>query len=277
MPPGEAQAWYHKLTRECNQQDDDQILDTNTAYICSIHAHTLLMLRNASLQDLSPGRMGSIVCGMVFLSTRHKWNSNLLGQPGLSAFDGWRIPEHQIYEAIHTLRRKLVLRMRQVGQSELDAVMDSVRARPRLTSLPFLPSPPLHLHLLLPTHPLPVPPFPARHARDCRAKSKIGVSSTQVVRVSASSGSTVPSDGEVASRWAYVAGERNSGRFALHSNRSKPSTATKPNKQGSGESASPPLATARRLSSEAEGILTMADEQLAVEVDVQVKPPFLQG
>jgi len=42
-----------------------------------------------------------------------------------------------------------------------------------------------------------------------------------VMRASASTGSLLASPGEVANKWARVAGERNAGRFALHSSRTK--------------------------------------------------------
>ena len=29
---------------------------------------------------------------------------------GSATFEGWRVPEHEIYEAMHVLRRKLVVR-----------------------------------------------------------------------------------------------------------------------------------------------------------------------
>lgn len=103
--------------------------------------------------------------------------------------------------------------------------------------------------------------------------------------MSASSGSLLASPEEVASRWAYVAGPRNSGRFTLHSSRNKPSAPTplrpvrddtgasqaSDSKKRSVDSEEVPPHAASSASCEQEDILTMADgEQLAVEVDVQV-------
>lgn len=110
------------------------------------------------------------------------------------------------------------------------------------------------------------------------------------MRVSATSGALIASPEEVPCRWAYVAGPRNSGRFTLHSSRSKPTPAApiRPTRGDTNEShtsdtlsseplkalpliSEPPRASRRLNSAENEEILTMADgEQLAVEVDVQV-------
>ena len=62
------QAWYHKLVRECEAAESDQVLDANTKHMCNIHGHLLLMLRNAKAADLTKGRVATIVCAMVFLS-----------------------------------------------------------------------------------------------------------------------------------------------------------------------------------------------------------------
>ena len=47
------QAWYHKLVRECEGNDDDELLDINTGYLCSIHGHMLMMMRNVSAEQLT--------------------------------------------------------------------------------------------------------------------------------------------------------------------------------------------------------------------------------
>lgn len=230
--------------RECEGNDDDELLDINTGYLCSIHGHMILMMRNVALRELTAPRVTSIVCGMVFLSTRHEWNVNLLDKQGANAFDGWRLPEHEIYEVMHVLRRKLTSKLRQdAAQHVLDGVMDSV------------------------------------------------------VRVSASSGALLPRPDEVPSRWAYVCGPRNAGRFALHSSRGKQTAVDaappKPRREGTegldlaptgsggattteatpksaGEAVdAPPSAAPEELPSEE--IPSMEDgSHLAVEVDVQV-------
>ena len=254
------QAWYHKLVKECDSSDDDQVLDTNTKHMCSLHAHLLLTLRNVPTTALTESRVTTVVTAVVFLSTRHEWNMSLLDRKdGVSSYGGWRIPETEIYEVVHVLRRKVVTWLHErADQRQLDLVMDSV------------------------------------------------------VRVSASTGALKPTSDEVPHRWAYVAGEHNLGRFALHSSRSKtqqqlssaaaaaavPTTAPGLSRQASDASApalsrhpsaaaehapAPPIVSrssvvpgvvqsvsAATPAEEPERIVMMADSELAVEVDAQL-------
>ena len=79
------------------------------------------------MAELTGARVTTVVVAMVFLSTRHEWNMALLDRKGCASFDGWRVPENEIYEAMHVMRRKLVHWLREKAtQSELDVVMDSV-------------------------------------------------------------------------------------------------------------------------------------------------------
>ena len=76
-------AWYNKLVLECESSQSDLVLDINTRHLCNLHAHLLMMLRNASAADLSEPFASSIACAMIFLSTRHEWNHELLDKkPG---------------------------------------------------------------------------------------------------------------------------------------------------------------------------------------------------
>jgi hypothetical protein len=85
------------------------VLDTNTKHMCSLHAHLLLTLRNVPTTALTEGRVTTVVTAVVFLSTRHEWNMALLDRKdGVSSYGGWRIPETEVYEAVHVLRRKVV-------------------------------------------------------------------------------------------------------------------------------------------------------------------------
>ena len=38
---------------------------------------------------------------------------NLLDKPGGTAYDSWRVPENEVYEAMQTLRRKLTTWLRE--------------------------------------------------------------------------------------------------------------------------------------------------------------------
>ena len=60
-------AWYFKLVRECESNDDAALLDTNTRHMCTIHAHLLLMLRNATAAELTDARVTTEVAGLLAL------------------------------------------------------------------------------------------------------------------------------------------------------------------------------------------------------------------
>ena len=121
--------WYHRLVLECDSAESDLVLDINTRHMCNLHAHLLLMLRNASATDLTEPLVSTVACAMVFLSTRHEWNHDQLDKTAAAQtpWAGWRVPENELFEALHVLRRKLVMWLRsRSSQSELDAVMDRV-------------------------------------------------------------------------------------------------------------------------------------------------------
>lgn len=123
--------WYNKLSRELDlvgDRDTNDMLDEYTRHMCTIHAHLVLAMRNVAADELDEPFASTIVCGMAFLATRHQWNQNLLDDmDGKPSYDSWRVPETELYEALHALRRKLVLWLRyKASQSELDAVMTAV-------------------------------------------------------------------------------------------------------------------------------------------------------
>jgi hypothetical protein len=71
--------WYHRIVREGEEADDgDADADDRARRMCSLHAHLLLMLRSARVDELSPPLVQTLMCGMVFLSTRHQWNHEQL-------------------------------------------------------------------------------------------------------------------------------------------------------------------------------------------------------
>lgn len=164
--------WYHKLSRELDeafQSEDEQVLDENVRHLCVCHSHLLLMLRSLTPAELTEPLAKSIACAVAFLATRHQWNKELLDVwNGSPSYDAWRVPENEVYEALHVLRRKLLGWLRDTAtQRQLDAVLSSV------------------------------------------------------VRVSEGSGAMLPPPGEVPPRWAYLSGEPNRGRFAVHSSRAR--------------------------------------------------------
>ena len=58
-------AWKERLAAECAAATHDSVLDANAQHMCNIHAHLLLMLRNASVADLNAARVSDIVSGSV--------------------------------------------------------------------------------------------------------------------------------------------------------------------------------------------------------------------
>ena len=108
-----------------------QVLDENVRHMCVVHSHLLLMLRNISPAEITDGLAKTALCAMAFLATRHQWNKELLdawGGDGMApSYDCWRVPEHELYEVLHVLRRKLVLWLRGVAsQRQLDLVLGGV-------------------------------------------------------------------------------------------------------------------------------------------------------
>ena len=120
--------WHLKLVKECTSQPaDETTLDRNTKYICNLEAHALLCVRNCSLDEFDEQKATVVTRGVIFLSTRHQWNRMLLDAKGSGGtWDGWRVPETELYETVQVLRRRLVTWLRAAPQSALDVVMDAV-------------------------------------------------------------------------------------------------------------------------------------------------------
>ena len=71
----------------CSSDPDDSTLDTNTKRMCNLHAHLMLMYRNVAPDELSGREARTLVTAMVFLQTRHQWNTNLIqNQPDMYTF-----------------------------------------------------------------------------------------------------------------------------------------------------------------------------------------------
>ncbi len=118
--------------REDADQEDDEA-DERARRMCTLHAHLLLALRNCRADELTQPLVQTLICGMIFLSTRHQWNHKQYAdefgsQEGAASYDDWRVPETELFECLHVVRRKLVLWVRQGGASQLalDQLMDAV-------------------------------------------------------------------------------------------------------------------------------------------------------
>ena len=116
------EVWLHKLMLECEGRTDDDTLDENTEIMCNIYAHMLISLRNFTLSELTATLVGYLVQSSIFLSTRHKWNTGTCNNDG---FPQMSVPENELFETMHIMRRKSILWLRQrASPSELDTIME---------------------------------------------------------------------------------------------------------------------------------------------------------
>ena len=84
----------HKLVRECEHADDDHVLDANTKHMCNIHAHLLLMMRNAKAgAHRGAHRDDHLRDGLPLDATRVEHGA--ARQEGRLVARGWRMPENR--------------------------------------------------------------------------------------------------------------------------------------------------------------------------------------
>ena len=117
------EAWYRKLAKECEGRVDDSTLDLNTKRMCNLHAHFVIMYRNIDAATLSEREARTLTTAMVFLQTRHQWNTNLID----NSPDVWQVDESELFDVLHDTRRKLVgyLHSDRSEQQSLDDVMET--------------------------------------------------------------------------------------------------------------------------------------------------------
>ena len=96
------QTWYGKLSRSCEDTEDDSAVADNTKMMCTIQMHQILMMRNA---PINAGNVDSVVAAIVFLTNRKQINFSLGKPPGSHEAC---IPETLIFEAICHLRRRII-------------------------------------------------------------------------------------------------------------------------------------------------------------------------
>ena len=117
---GILEAWQQKLMRECEGKVDDDLLDYHTELLCNIYAHLLITTRNLALDELDRQSVGTQVMCSIFLSTRHRWNT---GGPDSNEC---QIPENELFETMHMMRRKVVQWLRErASQKDLDIIMEA--------------------------------------------------------------------------------------------------------------------------------------------------------
>ena len=77
--------------------------------------------------ELDEAKATTVTRAIIFLSTRHQWNRDLLDRNGpAGTWDGWRVPETELFETVQVMRRRLVTWLRAAPQAALDSVMDSI-------------------------------------------------------------------------------------------------------------------------------------------------------
>ena len=109
------EAWSYEAMKQCENKEDDRVVDENTRLVCNLFSHLLLLFRNVKFEELTTDIISTQLCSFIFLTTRHAWNMGLL-----------TIPENEIFEVLHLQRRKLVTWVREASQFQLDEVMESI-------------------------------------------------------------------------------------------------------------------------------------------------------
>ena len=92
---------------------DEALVDRNSRLACDLHAHQLLLRRDATDDASVPGLLGSF----LFLTTRHTFNK-------FRRDDGKiLVPEFELYELLQHTRRRLCAAAAVADQAGLDAIM----------------------------------------------------------------------------------------------------------------------------------------------------------
>ncbi|KAH8048644.1 hypothetical protein JL721_11890 [Aureococcus anophagefferens] len=92
---------------------DEALVDRNSRLACDLHAHQLLLRRDATDDASVPGLLGSF----LFLTTRHTFNK-------FRRDDGKiLVPEFELYELLQHTRRRLCAAAAAADQAGLDAIM----------------------------------------------------------------------------------------------------------------------------------------------------------
>ena len=111
--------YLYRLQKQVDtDKNNEKIIDINTRLACDIHAHKILIYRNAEVKSVIEA--SSLLGSFVFLTTRHTWNKG-------SRFKGQLlIPEFELYESLIKQQRKIILYLRNLSQNNLDKVMESI-------------------------------------------------------------------------------------------------------------------------------------------------------
>ncbi|KMS93824.1 hypothetical protein BVRB_027590, partial [Beta vulgaris subsp. vulgaris] len=82
-----------------------------TKIACTVHAHLLLILRNS--EEFPPQFIERFLSSLLFVTTRHSWNLNLLP-----------IPETHIFELLTFCQRKLIATLKCLPKQVLNQTLD---------------------------------------------------------------------------------------------------------------------------------------------------------
>ena len=70
---------------------NESLINRNSALACDLHSHKLLLYRNYSESQITPGIAITLLGSFIYLTTRHTWNKMTKKNNPL------KIPEYQLY------------------------------------------------------------------------------------------------------------------------------------------------------------------------------------
>ena len=112
-----------RLDEETTATPEDEVLvNRNSRLASDLNAHKLLCFRNCGAGGVDPLNQHSskaLVSSFIYLTTRHTWNKSRRETGKLL------VPEFELYELFCKQRASLVNYIENLGQAELDAIMEA--------------------------------------------------------------------------------------------------------------------------------------------------------
>jgi hypothetical protein len=107
--------WLRELQSEEQraQRSNPELLDSLTQDLCTVHAHTVLAVRNVPPSKLDLGHVRTLLVSFFFLLRRHSWSRDGLKEP---------ISEADLFEIMHRSRPLIVRLLRATADSEPSAL-----------------------------------------------------------------------------------------------------------------------------------------------------------
>lgn len=103
------QSWFTRLFIEQPDQNVDEIAKS----ACTVQSHILLIYRN--VHTFTVDIAGIVLSSVIFITTRHSWNLNLLP-----------IPETEIFELVQCCRRRLISFLHTCNHADVKTVLEQV-------------------------------------------------------------------------------------------------------------------------------------------------------